>query len=46
VVPLIVLWPLLLASESPRLTPSHRRGADWMMGVALAALYTALHLGS
>lgn len=44
--PLVVFYPLLSASESARLAPSHRLASEWVLAVALAALYTAVHLGS
>jgi len=43
---LALLFPLLAASVSPRLAPSHRRSADAALVTTLAALYFAVHLGS
>jgi hypothetical protein len=43
---LAVLTPLLSASVSPRLAPSHRRAADAALVTVLAALYLAVHLGA
>jgi hypothetical protein len=41
------LLALALAAEaSPRLAPSHRRGAVGVQAVAVVALYLAVHLGS
>jgi hypothetical protein len=37
---------LLRLSESPRLPPSHRASWTLVLGVALAGLYAAVHLGS
>lgn len=46
VVPLIAAPVLTRLSESPRLPPSHRDSCAFALGVALAGLYTAVHLGS
>jgi hypothetical protein len=43
---LALVAPLLSASVSPRLAPSHRRAADAALVIVLAALYFAVHLGS
>ena len=43
---LALVFPLLSASVSSRLPPSHRRGSDAALVVALGALYLAVHLGS
>jgi hypothetical protein len=43
---LALLAPLLSASVSARLAPSHRRAADAALVIVLAALYFAVHLGS
>jgi MFS family permease len=46
VLPLLVAPVLTRLSESPRLPPSHRDSCAFALGVALAGLYTAVHLGS
>jgi hypothetical protein len=43
---LALVFPLLSASVSSRLAPSHRRASDAALVVALCALYLAVHLGS
>lgn len=43
VVPLVLAWPLLRASRSPRLAPSHRNAASGALFVSLAALYLAVN---
>ena len=45
-VPLLVAPVLTRLAESPRLPPSHRDSCAFALGVALAGLYTAVHLGS
>jgi hypothetical protein len=45
-VPLIAAPVLTRLSESARLPPSHRDSCTFALGVALAALYIAVHLGS
>jgi hypothetical protein len=45
-VPLLMAPVLARLSESPRLPPSHRDSCAFALGVALAGLYTAMHLGS
>jgi hypothetical protein len=44
--PLVTAPFLLRLGESPRLPPSHRASWTLVLGVALAALYAAVHLGS
>jgi hypothetical protein len=46
VLPLLMAPILMRLSESPRLPPSHRDSCAFALGVALAGLYTAVHLGS
>jgi hypothetical protein len=46
VVPLIAAPILTRLSESPRLPPSHRDSCMFALGVALTALYVAVHIGS
>jgi len=46
VVPLLMAPVLTRLSESPRLPPSHRDSCAFTLGVALAGLYVAVHLGS
>jgi hypothetical protein len=41
-----LLAAALFGEVSPRLAPSHRRGAVGVQAVAVAALYLAVHLGS
>jgi hypothetical protein len=43
---IVLVAPLLSASVSPRLAPSHRRAADAALVTVLAALYFAVHLGA
>lgn len=45
-VPLIAAPILTRFAESARLPPSHRASCTFALGVALAALYAAVHLGS
>jgi hypothetical protein len=42
----VLAVPLARAAESARLAPSHRRGALLTSGLAILALYVAVHLGS
>lgn len=46
VLPLIVALDLTRLSESPYLPPAHRDSCAFALGVALAGLYIAVHLGS
>ena len=46
IIPLVLAPVLLRASDSARLTPSHRRSCQAVAVVSLVFLYVAVHLGS